>query len=43
MYRCLQCDCIFTEDEVNEMDEDGNDICPACGKTLTEDDIAQKC
>lgn len=42
MYKCSECDCRFDEDEITGMDDDGNDLCPACGKTLTEDDIDSK-
>lgn len=41
-YRCSKCDLRFTEDEITGMDEEGNDLCPACGKPLTEDDIDPK-
>lgn len=42
MYRCSECDCRFDEDEITGMDDDGNDLCPACGKPLAEDDIDSK-
>lgn len=42
MYRCSECDYRFDEDEITGMDDDGNDLCPACGKSLTEDDIDLK-
>ena len=38
-YRCKICDLCFTEDEITSMDDDENDLCPACGKPLDEDDI----
>lgn len=31
MYKCSECDCRFEEDEIIGMDDDGNDLCPACG------------
>jgi DNA-directed RNA polymerase subunit RPC12/RpoP len=41
-YRCSKCDLRFTEDEITGMDEDGNDLCPACGKIISEDDVDLK-
>ena len=41
-YRCRECDLCFTEDEITGMDEDGNDLCPACAKPLDENDIDYK-
>ena len=38
-YRCKKCDLCFTEDEITSMDENENDLCPACGKPLNEKDI----
>lgn len=38
-YRCTECDLCFTEDEITGMDENENDLCPACGKALDENDI----
>lgn len=41
-YRCTECDLCFTADDVTGMDENGNDLCPACGKAITEEDIDPK-
>lgn len=38
-YRCSKCDLIFTDSDITGMDEDGNDLCPACAKPLNENDI----
>ncbi len=38
-YRCSNCDLIFTDYDITGMDEDGNDLCPACAKPLNENDI----
>ena len=38
-YRCSKCDLIFTDYDIAGMDEDGNDLCPACAKPLNENDI----
>ena len=39
MYKCSCCDCRFDKDEITSIDEDGNDLCPACGRKLTDEDI----
>ena len=38
-YRCTECDLCFTEYEITGINENGNDLCPACGKALDENDI----
>ena len=38
-YRCKGCKLCFTEEEITSMDENENDLCPACGKPLNENDI----
>lgn len=42
LYRCTECDLFFTADEITGIDNDGNDLCPACAKPITEDDIWRK-
>ena len=32
-YRCRKCDLTFCEDEITSMDDNENDLCPACGCT----------
>lgn len=41
-YRCRKCDLRFGENEITSVDEKGNDLCPACGKPLTDNDIDSK-
>lgn len=37
-YRCKQCGLEFDHDEITAEDEQGKDLCPACGKPLDEYD-----
>ena len=34
IFECAECGFQFTEDEITGMDEDGNDLCPACGRSI---------
>ena len=36
--RCRKCGFLYTEESLTSIDEEGNDLCPACGKTLTAED-----
>lgn len=37
-YRCKKCGLEFNHDEITAEDEQGRDLCPACGKPLNERD-----
>lgn len=37
-YRCRRCQLEFNHGDITAEDEKGRDLCPACGKTLTEED-----
>lgn len=36
-FRCLHCGLDFSEEEFTTEDENGYDMCPACGKTEFEE------
>lgn len=38
-YYCRKCGLQFDSTEITAEDDEGRDLCPACGKPLTEQDI----
>ena len=41
-YRCVKCGLEFDITEISAEDEQGRDLCPACGKPLNENDYEKE-